>query len=660
MSKLSLRNKILLPTIAVILVIGATAAITTSVMFKNLQDRQFESVQVAFQRGLNEKRNTIIGNYQQLKAAIEEKALEEAALFSKLPFIEQAYRLALSGNIDDERDAKGRQAREMLRKEMAPFLEGYSLQTQRQFQIHYHLPNAHSLARLWRDGWQTMRDGKRVDISDDLSSFRDSVIEVNKNKKTVTGIEVGSGGFVVRALCPVLAEDGTHLGSNEVISEFLPIVEALKTSEHQLFAVLMDVAHLNQATALRDQRKFPILGDKYVLCAATDMKSAGHLLDKKIRLLDRGRQDIESELSGSQFISAFPIEDFRGAPVGVFISVLDVEDEQLALEANRSRMHRTFQRLQYGVIIGTILVILTVGAVIWLIVRSITKPINRIIESLATGADQVSAASSQVSAASQSLAQGASEQAAAIEETSSSLEEMSSMTRQSAENAAQANGLMREANAVVDKAGLSMKEMSQSMGEISAAGREINKIIKTIDEIAFQTNLLALNAAVEAARAGEAGAGFAVVADEVRNLAQRATDAAGNTADLIEGTISRIDQGAQLVKSTDDAFSDVAASSAKVTKLINEIAAASTEQAQGIDHVNQAVSQMDHATQTNAAGAEESAGASEELNTQAENMLNVVHELMTLVGGAGTVAKTREIRPVGQDRRSRRRPLSLP
>ena len=186
---------------------------------------------------------------------------------------------------------------------------------------------------------------------------------------------------------------------------------------------------------------------------------------------------------------------------------------------------------------------------------------------------------------------------------------------------------MKDTKLTVSRAGASMKEMTQSITGIANAGQEIGKIIKTIDEIAFQTNLLALNAAVEAARAGEAGAGFAVVANEVRNLAQRAADAARTTSELIEETIEKIEQGDSLVKSTGDAFSEVEANADKIADLVGEIAAASNEQAQGIEQINTAMSQMDQVTQGNAAS------ASENLNSQAEEMQDSVEELVILING---------------------------
>jgi methyl-accepting chemotaxis protein len=265
--------------------------------------------------------------------------------------------------------------------------------------------------------------------------------------------------------------------------------------------------------------------------------------------------------------------------------------------------------------------------------RSISKPIRRVVEAVMSGSEQVASASGQISSSSQSLAEGASEQAASIEETTSSLEEMSSMTKLNAENAHQADALMKTANSVIAKANVSMNQLMGSMEQISKASEETSKIIKTIDEIAFQTNLLALNAAVEAARAGEAGAGFAVVADEVRNLAMRAAEAARSTSGLIEGTVKRIREGSELVTKTNGAFGEVGKSADAVGKLVAEIAAASSEQAQGIEQVNKAVGEMDKVVQLNAANAEESASASEEMNAQAMDIKKVVQDLAQLVGG---------------------------
>lgn len=286
-------------------------------------------------------------------------------------------------------------------------------------------------------------------------------------------------------------------------------------------------------------------------------------------------------------------------------------------------------------IIGCLIAALGIGATIaFAVSRSIGKVLTSLSSALNDGSNQVAAASSQVSASSQSLAEGASEQAASLEETSASLEEMSSMTKRNSESAETAKDLATQTRVAADTGAADMQQMTSAMDAIKSSSNNIAKIIKTIDEIAFQTNILALNAAVEAARAGEAGMGFAVVADEVRNLAQRSAQAAKETAEKIEDSIRKSEQGVQISGKVALSLSEIVQKARKVDELVGEIAGASREQTQGIQQVNIAVTQMDKVTQANAANAEESASASEELNAQASTLKEAVQELVRLVGGS--------------------------
>jgi methyl-accepting chemotaxis protein len=216
---------------------------------------------------------------------------------------------------------------------------------------------------------------------------------------------------------------------------------------------------------------------------------------------------------------------------------------------------------------------------------------------------------------------------------------MASMTKQTADNAGQAKTMMEEVRQTVENVDHHMTLMAEAIGEVTRSSEESGKIIKTIDEIAFQTNLLALNAAVEAARAGEAGAGFAVVASEVRNLAMRAAEAARSTSELIEKTLKSVQTGNELTVATQEAFRKNREIAEKIGHLVDEIAIASQEQAQGIAQVSKAVADMDRVTQQNAANAEESAAAAEDMNGEAVKMKTSVAELVTVVGQTGAVEK---------------------
>ena len=261
------------------------------------------------------------------------------------------------------------------------------------------------------------------------------------------------------------------------------------------------------------------------------------------------------------------------------------------------------------------------------------RVLRRISGDLDAGAVQVSSGSSEVAATSQELAEGTARQASTLEEASASLEQMAAMTHKNAERADSAYRLVDETKSITRTANKSMDKLENSMAELSQASQETSKIIKTIDEIAFQTNLLALNAAVEAARAGEAGAGFAVVADEVRNLAIRSAEAAQDTSDLIANTVKKIDTGAQVMKATNQDFDKVEESVHKVGDLIGDISEATKEQSLGINQVNGAVSDLDREVQQNAANAEQSAAAAQEMSSQSEVMKYTAGHLKELVGG---------------------------
>lgn len=286
-----------------------------------------------------------------------------------------------------------------------------------------------------------------------------------------------------------------------------------------------------------------------------------------------------------------------------------------------------------AVLVTVVIVLLALVFVYFMIKLTVINPIQAITGEMREGAEQVSSASGEVSSASQSLAQGASTQAASLEETSSSLEQMSSMTGKTSENAQQADELAKSARQSAEHGAAAMEEMSQAMTDIAKSANEMSKIIKVIEEIAFQTNLLALNAAVEAARAGEAGKGFAVVAEEVRNLAQRSSTASKDTAALIEDAVTKTRRGTEIAGRATEALQDILDRSKKVGVLVNEIATASREQAEGITQVSRAVTQMDAVTQQNASVAEESASASEELSAQAETLQTTIVRLEGVITG---------------------------
>jgi methyl-accepting chemotaxis protein len=266
------------------------------------------------------------------------------------------------------------------------------------------------------------------------------------------------------------------------------------------------------------------------------------------------------------------------------------------------------------------------------IARSLNGFIDKLHSIISTTKSQSASMSSgalQIARGNDDLNQRTQEQAAALEQTASSMEEMTATVKQNADNARQANQLSSTARGHAEKGGQVVQRAVGAMDEINASSRKIADIIGVIDEIAFQTNLLALNAAVEAARAGEQGRGFAVVASEVRSLAQRSASAAKEIKDLIKDSVDKVRAGSELVDESGRTLTDIMAAVKRVSDIVAEIAAASEEQAQGIDQVNNALAQMDSMTQQNAALVEEASAASKSLEQQGQGLVAQVNQFRT-------------------------------
>jgi methyl-accepting chemotaxis protein len=255
--------------------------------------------------------------------------------------------------------------------------------------------------------------------------------------------------------------------------------------------------------------------------------------------------------------------------------------------------------------------------------------LRSIVNNVRTGTVTIATASREIALGNMDLSSRTESQASALEETASAMEELISTVRSNADNAREASELASSASSIAIEGGNAVDDMVQTMGEINASSKKIVDIISVIDGIAFQTNILALNAAVEAARAGEQGRGFAVVASEVRSLAQRSAAAAKEIKALIDDSVKRVSNGSMQVGRAGATMANVVTSVKRVTSIVHEISEASQEQAEGIEQVNDTVTQLDHVTQKNAALVEEAASAADAMQQQAANLAKLVSVFIT-------------------------------
>jgi methyl-accepting chemotaxis protein len=252
--------------------------------------------------------------------------------------------------------------------------------------------------------------------------------------------------------------------------------------------------------------------------------------------------------------------------------------------------------------------------------KVMNEGLHKVVMQIRQGAETIKTASTEIAAGNMDLSSRTEQQASSLEETASAMEELTTTVKQNADNAKQANQLAASASQIAIEGGTVVEKVVATMDDINNSSKKIVDIISVIDGIAFQTNILALNAAVEAARAGEQGRGFAVVASEVRNLAQRSASAAKEIKELIDDSVSKVDIGSRLVGEAGSTMEGIVDSIRRVTDIVAEISAASQEQSSGIEEVNRAITQMDEATQQNAALVEQATAATQSLLIQADEL----------------------------------------
>lgn len=381
---MKIRNKFMLPVIGAIAVLAIIGTIAMVYSVNNLVATEQEHATTFADDMFVDRLQGEADDIRQNIKRIAKKGLEQAAMFSFMPVVQDAYQLALLGDIDDETDLSVQQARENLREDIGPVIKNFVKRTGvSNLRLHFHLPNNRSLLRTWRDGWQAVRDGKKVDISDDLSSFRNSVITVNQgDHKPVAGIEIGRGGFVIRGLVPITSSEGRHMGSCEVYFSFASLfkVSIPEGDEHLNLATYMDKSMLPVAKSLQDSTKYPIVDDKYVLTAASKPQLLQEMVTAK--LLDSGRSELHSQFIDDQLISTFPIRDFSGNTVGVFVLTQHTEN----IEAMKSEMlasaESSLSGIKTSMIVGVLVILVVICGVIYTISGAITKPIQTTVELL--------------------------------------------------------------------------------------------------------------------------------------------------------------------------------------------------------------------------------------------------------------------------------------
>lgn len=680
MSFQSIGSRILVPAIFVPLAFSVILYFVATSMVASMVDKNLEAMAA--------KKMTDIRTSQQ---RIADKMLTVASLFSRAQAVQNAYHTANEGDLTKKDDPKMEQARMELREFFSSIEDGFRKNhNNKSLRLHFHVPPARSLLRLWKD---------KQHSSDDLRSFRNTVKTISQGAHSpITGIEIGRGGFAIRGLAPIVNDQGRYLGSVESLSSYAPLVKYSISDKNEFIAVYMNAKFLPIATRLQDTTKNPVIGGDFVFVSSTNSNITNGVLSPEI--LSKGEQESVSMKNGNYFVTVFPIKDFSDQTIGTMAYVMDITG---TLD--------TLANLRRGILILCLALIVLIFIPLFFASRSVTNPINRTVEMLKDisegegdltkrleimrndevgdlagyfnafldklqrvvsdvieNAKTIDASSSELSGIAVQLSESSRETsqrsnlvATAAEEMNSNLTNVAAAMEESTINASMVAAAAEEMSATINDISVNSEEattistsavtksneVSEQMEQLGQAAQGIGTVLETITEISEQVNLLALNATIEAARAGEAGKGFAVVANEIKDLAKQTSEAALEIRSEIEniqgstgGAVQGIGEISQVIFSVNEIVSSIAVAVGEQTKATQEIATNITQASQGIQEVNENVNQSSAVSgeitkdiSVVDSSARDISTNSEQLSSSAENLSAMASQLNALMAG---------------------------